>query len=62
MVSRTKSAMVPIPEGSETHSEGSEWTDYVRVFQPLLLFDHCLFPFCSFQGYDDLGQRYEITD
>ena len=30
-LSRTKSAMVPIPEGSETHSEGSQWTDYVRV-------------------------------
>ena len=25
---RTKSAMVPIPEGSETHSEESEYTDY----------------------------------
>ncbi|KAK0632088.1 Mss4-like protein [Immersiella caudata] len=25
---RTKSAMVPIPEGSETHSEESDFTDY----------------------------------
>ncbi|KAK4229768.1 centromere protein V [Podospora fimiseda] len=31
----TKSAMVPIPEGSESHSEGSEWTDYGRAQEEL---------------------------
>ncbi len=31
----TKSAMVPIPEGSETHSEESEYTDYADLQERL---------------------------